>query len=125
AFAAETVLLGLAWFAVVNMAASAVAWAAARVTVASTWRTPSGLVGLRLMPAAAASLVALVFLPSHLWLEPARNEETFGIAWYLLAAIGVALIGRAVMRAVRITCDVRAFVLDTTAATAGVSLVGV
>jgi hypothetical protein len=51
-------------------------------------------------PAGASVLFAwVIFLPTHLVLEPAEANETLGLLWYLLAACGTFLLGRSGTRA--------------------------
>jgi Zn-dependent protease with chaperone function len=94
-------LLGLAWFAAVNLAASAIAWAAGRIIVHRRWRLHADwLLLVRLFPAAAAGLfVSIVFLPAHLRFEPSDSDESFGRLVLTLFGLGAAIIWRAAARA--------------------------
>jgi hypothetical protein len=97
----STVLLGLAWFTTVNLAASLVSAAAAVALQRSGARLGgAALLTVRLFPAAASLLITCVlFVPAHWITEPRGLNETFGWALYGLAAVGAALIARAAGRA--------------------------
>lgn len=96
---ASTLLLGLAWFAVINAAVSALSWALASALAAST-RRPGLLLTVRLLPAAASLLfVVTMFVPAHWRFEPGNTGESFGIIFYALAAAGAALLLRSAGRA--------------------------
>lgn len=100
----STVLLGFSWFAVVNLAFSAVAWTVSRHALRSG-RPLSGaaLLALRLLPTCAASLfVAVVFLPAHMRFEPAESDERFGVVLGGLCAAGVYLLARSAGRLSRV-----------------------
>jgi hypothetical protein len=94
-------LLGLAWFAALNLAASAAAWLLAprvlRRPASDAWALA---LALRLLPPALSTLfVLLLFLPAHIALEPPKNEqETFGLLLVVLAACGVGVLGRSLYR---------------------------
>ena len=94
-------LLGLAWFAAVNLAASAIAWTAGRTIVRGRWQLPSDwLLLVRLFPAGVAALfVVVVFLPAHLRFEPSESDESFGRLLLTLFALAIAIISRAGARA--------------------------
>ena len=94
-------LLGLAWFAAVNLAASAIAWVAARTIVRRRWQPhPDWLLAIRLFPACAATFfVAVVFLPAHLRFEPSESDEAFGRLLLTLTAVACAAMWRAASRA--------------------------
>jgi Zn-dependent protease with chaperone function len=98
-------LLGLAWFAAVNLIASAIAWAAGRVIVHRRWQAPSDwLLLVRLFPAAAATLfVVIVFLPAHLRFEPSDSDESFGGLLLALSVLALANIWRAAARAATVS----------------------
>ena len=97
----SSVLLGLAWFAAVNAAASLVAWVIGRFLRKRAEPLGAGVVlAVRLFPAAVSSVfVAAVFLPTHWRLEPADSEESFGFVLGVLAATGLCLTIRAAWRA--------------------------
>jgi len=97
-----TVLLALAWFAALNLAASLLAWTAA-VGLQRTRICPRAgvLLTVRLFPAAASLLLTLVlFVPAHWITEPRGLSESFGSSVYLLSLAGAALIGRAIVRVI-------------------------
>jgi beta-lactamase regulating signal transducer with metallopeptidase domain len=97
-----TVLLALAWFTVLNLATSAMAWFVGAVVQRRAARLrPGVLLAVRLFPAGASLLVTVVlFVPSH-WISEARDvTESFGYVLYFMAAAGVLLIARAAARAV-------------------------
>jgi beta-lactamase regulating signal transducer with metallopeptidase domain len=136
--AASSVLLGLVWFAAINLVGTAIALASMRATSA---RRPSAgaLLALRLLPAAlSAFFVVAVFLPAHLLYEPAEADESFGIGLLLMATMGLMLIGRSILRAARVLrTDLRLAAITTRIAErteiaifevtglAGVSLAGI
>ena len=99
----SSVLLGLMWFAVVNAAASLVAWVFGRFLLRRREHVGAGLaLGVRLFPAAVSSVFVLaVFLPAHWRFEPAESDESFGIVLGVVAALGLCLVSRAVWRAAR------------------------
>jgi hypothetical protein len=98
----SSALLGLAWFAATNVVGTVVAWALERAS-ASRRLSTGALLALRLLPAAlSAFFVAAWFLPAHLQYEPAQTDESFGFTLGALAALGLALIGRSLVRAARI-----------------------
>lgn len=92
----RTVVLALAWFVVVNAAASVVSWSLGRLLPAlRQGERPHLLLLVRLFPAVASlGFVAGIFLPSHWAMEPRDANETLGLAWYGLAAAGALLLGR-------------------------------
>jgi len=96
----SSLLLGLAWFALLNVLASTVAWALAHVVLRRNVR-PETLLAVRLMPALmSATFVVAVFLPAHLRFEPAAREESFGFLLGSLAALGAVLLSRSLWRAI-------------------------
>ena len=137
----STGLLGLAWFAAVNVAVSAGAWLAARYIVRPGGRAPgSMLLMLRLLPACTATLfVAVVFVPAHLRFEPAQSDERFGLILTTLALLGFWMLARSAWRLLRVSAAARrarrwmlAVPLDSAAGDAyevsgfsGVSLAGI
>lgn len=100
--AASSILLGLVWFTAANLAGTALALAIMRAT--SARRLSAGaLLALRLLPAAlSVFFAAAVFLPAHLLYEPAQADESFGVVLATLAALGLVLAGRSILRAARI-----------------------
>jgi Zn-dependent protease with chaperone function len=92
------VVLSLAWFTVVNAAASICAGAAA-ARVAP--RAGAGwLLAIRLGPAVLSTVFVLaVFAPAHWRFEPRGAQDAFGLAVYALAAVGAWLLARALGRA--------------------------
>lgn len=98
--AISTLVLGLAWFAAVNIVGSCAAWGAADGLVATrAGRRGGALLAIRLFPAAVSVLfVAAFFLPAHWRFEPADAQESFGVVLYGLSALGAALILRSAAR---------------------------
>ena len=96
----SSLVLGLAWFAALNAAASLAASVIAhRVLASNAARRATALLALRLFPSAVALVyVAALFLPAHWRFEPADAEETFGVVLYALAAVGMALVLRSAWR---------------------------
>jgi hypothetical protein len=93
-------LLALAWFTAANAALSVVAWGLARGLTPARMTSPGGLLALRLLPACASLLfVAGIFAPAHWRFEPRGGEESFGVGVHLLAAVGVLILARSVVRA--------------------------
>jgi hypothetical protein len=101
--------LGLAWFAAATIFTSAVSWLASALVLHSRRALPiSGLLWLRLLPAAASGLLAAaVFVPAHLLFEPTASNESFGVIPFSLAALGLALLGRAGFRLLRVSATAR------------------
>jgi beta-lactamase regulating signal transducer with metallopeptidase domain len=99
---ATTVILGLAWFAAINLTVSVVPLAAAQLFDDRLTANPSRarrLLALRLAPAIVSlTVTALIFVPAHAWLEPARPEEKIGFVPLLLAAVGLLLLLRTAYR---------------------------
>ena len=95
----SSILLGFSWFAAVNLGATVIAWAIARAI--GGFRCGAGvLLGVRLMPALVSSFfVAAMFLPAHWRFERADSDETFGVVLGALALLGLALVGRSLLRA--------------------------
>lgn len=106
---ASAVLLGLSWFAAVNLVLSAAAWIASRWALHRSGSTSATLLlAVRLLPAAAASLfLALVFLPAHLRYEPADPDERFGAVLLALAMLGLGSILGSARRLMRVVADAR------------------
>ena len=97
-----TVLLALAWFTALNVATSLLSWSIGAVLYRTALGPrPSVLLALRLCPAGASLLIALVlFVPAH-WITEARDvNESFGWVLYVMAAAGAALIMRSAARAI-------------------------
>jgi beta-lactamase regulating signal transducer with metallopeptidase domain len=113
------ILLGAFWFASANFIASAIAWICARAVLASGNRDAGLLIAIRLTPAASAiAFASVLFLPSHWLYEPAENDEAFGIAMSMVAALGVALLARAAWRAIHVVSqDLRVSSLTRRSAT--------
>jgi len=104
----STSLLGLAWFAAINLIVSLVVWFVSRWChdrlTANPWRARR-LLALRLAPALVSlSVVAVLFIPAHLWLEPAEADERIGFVPLILAVSGVFLLLRAAYRS---ACAIR------------------
>jgi len=98
----STSLLGLAWFAAINLVVSVVVWFVSRRChdrlTADPWRARR-LLALRLAPAfVSLAVVAVLFMPAHLWLEPAKADERIGFVPMILAVSGLALLLRAACR---------------------------
>jgi hypothetical protein len=95
----SSALLGLAWFAVVNVALAVTSWVIERVTMDRhhSWSADS-LLAVRLLPSVAAVVfVGVGFLPSHLWFEEDR-PESFGIVLGGLALLSLAMLTRSLWR---------------------------
>ena len=105
------IVLTLAWFAVINAIVSGIsALCALAVRRGETIARPRLLLTIRLLPATVSLLFAgAMFLPTHWMLEPRDAEETFGLMWYGLAAVGGFLIIRSGVRAVSIAIAGRRF----------------
>ena len=98
------VLLGLAWFAAVNVLASALSWSITpRILSSSHRRRPALLLAVRLLPATASGLFVLtMFAPAHWRFEPRSTGESFGMVIYASAVLGFALLLRSAGRAVAV-----------------------
>ncbi len=96
---------GLAWFTIVNAALSLLSWLLSlRVEdrVIADARRSRRLLAIRFLPFAASGIVSLaLFVPAHLWLEPAQTGETFGTLALVVACIGSLLLARAAWRSGR------------------------
>ena len=96
----SSVLLGLAWFSALNLLTSALLWPFARLLAR---REPVGantLLAVRLLPAVVScSFVTAFFLPAHWRFEPRGSDESFGVLLGMLAAVGLAVLGRSAWRA--------------------------
>jgi hypothetical protein len=101
-------LLGLAWFAFVNVVASLAAWTVGRSLTSREGPAPLTLLAVRLLPAVVASLfAAFVFAPGHIRLEPSDAEESIGFAISALALTGLIIVGRSVWRALQVMAAAR------------------
>jgi Zn-dependent protease with chaperone function len=117
-FLFSAALLGLAWFAAVNLAASVAAWLLAPAMVRRGCWSARTLITFRLLPA-VTSLVFVVafFLPSHWQFEPQASDETFGVVVGALSALGFGLLAGSAWRVVWISwCDYRLAALTRRAA---------
>jgi hypothetical protein len=96
----SSTVLGLAWFAAINVAVSTAVWLVVRDLRRRRIEPRAGLwLTLRLLPAAASTLFVLgVFLPAHLRYERPGTPETFGWLVYGLAALSLALGPRTLSR---------------------------
>jgi Zn-dependent protease with chaperone function len=101
----SSVLLGLAWFAAVNILVTPIAWMLARTALQRKGASgASALFAIRLLPSIASCLfVFALFLPAHWRFEERNTQESFGILIASLAALGLALFGRSVWRAIRVS----------------------
>ncbi len=115
------IVLTLAWFAVSNAIVSGIsALCALAVRRGETIARPRLLLTIRLLPATVSLLFAgAMFLPTHWMLEPRDAEETFGLMWYGLAAVGGFLIIRSGVRAVSIAIAGRRFRFSRRASSLG------
>lgn len=93
-------VLGLAWFAALNLLLSAMVWVMLRVgRVHERGLGWPALLALRLLPATGAGLLAAgLFVPAHWIYEPRNVEESYAATVWLLAAIGAVLIIAAAAR---------------------------
>ena len=97
----SSIILGCAWFVLVNALLSGLValLASARPTILQRLGATNLLV-LRLLPAAGSlGFVLLLFLPAHWQWEMAGTNERFGMVLYLLAAAAVPLAGASIVRA--------------------------
>lgn len=96
----STLVLGLGWFAAINLVASALAWCAASLVLRREAARRGGvLLAIRLLPAAVSSVfVAILFVPAHWMLEPASAQERFGIVLWIFSALGAAILLRSTVR---------------------------
>jgi beta-lactamase regulating signal transducer with metallopeptidase domain len=133
----SSAVLGLVWFAAANLVATALTWALVHATSARRL-SANALLAQRFLPAGLSTFfVAAVFLPAHLRYEPVESDESLGVVLATLAALGLTLIGRSVVRAARILrTDIRLARMTTRVARprggilevsglAGVSLAGI
>jgi beta-lactamase regulating signal transducer with metallopeptidase domain len=98
----SSILLGLCWFAAVNIAGTLVAWLLSRA-IGNRHCSAGVLLGVRLLPAfVSAFFVAAVFLPAHWRFEPRESDESFGVAIGAVAVLALTLLGRSALRAARI-----------------------
>ncbi len=91
----SVVLLGLAWFAAINIVASCAVRGAAPYVLRTLAGRRGGLVlAIRLLPAALSTVfVVALFVPAHWRFEPADAQESFGVVLSGLAVVGAWLIG--------------------------------
>ena len=96
------IVLALAWFLVVNAAAGVVAAGVARRSIArNTAASPAFWLGLRLLPAAAATLfLAALFVPSYWRYEPREFAEGFDVTLTSLAAGALIVVAAAGARGI-------------------------
>jgi hypothetical protein len=96
----SSALLGLAWFAAVNVLLSAASWVCERVMARRERSWSAGtLLAVRTLPSVVAcAFVAGAFLPSHLWFEEDR-PESFGIVLGALALLSLGMLMRSLWRA--------------------------
>lgn len=96
----STFVLGLAWFAALNIVGSCAAWGATDVLLAARAGRRGGvLLAVRLFPAAVSVVfVVALFLPAHWRFEPVDAQESFGVVLYGLSALGAALVLRSAAR---------------------------
>jgi hypothetical protein len=89
----SSTLLGLAWFAAINLTVSTAVSLAVRELRQCKIQPRAGLwLTLRLLPATASAVFVFgVFLPAHLRYELPDTPETFGWFLYGLAALSLAL----------------------------------
>ena len=94
--------LALAWFLLLNVAATAVVViVSARLTKRAHAASPGVWLALRLLPAALSiAFVAMVFLPSYWRYEPRELVEGFDVTLSALAVLALAVIGTAAVRGV-------------------------
>jgi len=97
---ASIVLLGLAWFAAINLVASASIRRIARMVLpTAAGRRGGALLALRLLPSAVSTVfVTAFFAPAHWRFEPADSQESFGVVLCGLGFIGAALLARSASR---------------------------
>jgi hypothetical protein len=93
-FVLHAFILALVWFVIVNgMAAVAVAAVARRLIDQDRARPASLWLGLRLLPAAASSVVVMtMFLPSYWLYEPREYTEGFQAALSIVALLASAIV---------------------------------
>ena len=107
---ASSLVLGLAWFAMVNASAGLAAWSIGSLVLSHARPArPGMLLAIRLLPAVASlAFVSVMFLPSHFRFEPADAGESFGLVIVGFAAVGAALLIRACARGISVTRIARA-----------------
>ena len=101
-FMLRGVALGLAWFLLLNLVASAlIARIAGALVARGTSRSAACWFGLRIFPAAmAAAFVAVVFAPSYVMYEPREYGEGFDVSLAMLAIAAAAVIAAAGLRGI-------------------------
>jgi hypothetical protein len=101
-------LLGLAWFALINVIVTAAAWFAGRSLTRRESPSPVALLAVRLLPAiVAAAFAVFVFAPGHIRLEPRETEESFGLVIGALSLTGLVILGRSLWRALQVLAAAR------------------
>jgi hypothetical protein len=110
-------ILGLAWFAAINAALSALSWLLSSLVadrVIPTVRRSRQLLALRLLPSVAAAITSFaLFVPAHLELEPAQTDERYGMMLLVLAGAALLLLGRSACRLVSAASASRRFAAAT------------
>jgi hypothetical protein len=88
-------ILGLAWFAAVNLVFSVIAAGLSYLLaehVGGSTRRARLLLVLRFLPVCCATILSLaLFVPAHLRLEPIEADERFGVILFALCAAAVGL----------------------------------
>jgi len=103
--------LGLASYFLIHLALGLMVASVARPAILLGERIRPGraarlMLALRLVPAAgAASIVALVCLPSYLWLEPDAPKEHVGVTCLAAAVAGALMWGFSLARGLRAAID--------------------
>ncbi len=94
------VLLGLAWFAAINLAASCLMRGVAPIVLRTpAVRRPGVLLAIRLLPSVVSIVfVTAFFAPAHWRFEPAESQESFGVVVCGLGVLGAALLAHSVSR---------------------------
>jgi Zn-dependent protease with chaperone function len=99
----STVLLGLAWFATINIVSTLAVWLIASTPAMARLRTAGAFLTLRFLPVVLSTLfVVTVFLPAHWRFEPFEAEESFGALLSGLAIAAGAMLVRSGWRAVAV-----------------------
>ncbi len=94
------VLLGLAWFAAINLMASGLVRRLAPILLpTAAGRRGGALLALRLLPSVVSTVfVTVFFAPAHWRFEPAESQESFGVVLCVLGLVGAALLARSASR---------------------------
>lgn len=101
----RAIVLASAWFAALNVVASAVSaiWGTVLLRRRPAIVRPAHILFVRLLPSGVALVfVVAIFLPIQWVLEPRDAVETVGGAWYVLALLGIAIAARSAWRAARL-----------------------